>query len=191
MNGELFSIADAAAFIGAIDQDLADCAAAHVDQVRKGRLTQHEADYVVGVLRDIRSDLVHAFGPLDVGACLEREEAAVRWRAKVRWINGELEARRSSYPELVAKGRLEERAAKRKLAMLRTLHRLYWRELFMWEPDPGPALEFLLAIRKRKDATADEIDRLIPRGRQIYRELVRKHVAAVELEDGGQMELVA
>lgn len=192
MNGEIFSIADAAAFVGAIDDELGAATRDHVELVRKGRLTQVEADYVIELLRDIRSDLCHAFGPLDVGATIERDGPAVRWRAKVRWINNELDRRNETYPEAVRKGRMTEREGKLGIRLIRTLHRLYWRELFMWEPDPGPALEFLLMIRKSKTASAEDIDRAIPHGRQAYRELVRKHMAELEIEDGKtQGELVA
>jgi hypothetical protein len=192
MNGEVFKIADAAAFVAAIDRELAGCTRDHVDMVRKGRLTQAESDYVVGLLRDIRADLIHAFGPLEPGASIEQPGPAVRWRAKVRWINGELERRQSAYPELVVKGRLTDQDAKIGLRLMSTLRRLYWRELFMWEPDPGPALDFLLAIRSRKVASNEDLDRLIPHGRETYRELARKHFAAIELEDAAaQGELVA
>jgi hypothetical protein len=189
----MFAIADAAAFVAAIDQELADVAAAHVDQVRKGRLSQKEADYVVAVLRDMRSDLAHAFSviPWQSGDSIERPDPAVPWRQKVRWVKLELEQRRADYPELVRKGRLEESVARRKLAMIRTLHRLYWRELFMWEPDPGPALDWLQAIRRCKLGEISAIDARIPDGRRLKRELVRKHMAELELEENGQMELVA
>lgn len=194
MNGEHFSIADAAAFVGAIDQDLADTVRDNVELVRKGRLTQREADYVVGLLRDIRSDLFHAFStvPFESGVCLERADPVIPWRDKVRWIKLELERRRADYPELVTKGRLLEREARLKLAMVRTLHRLYWRELFMWEPDPGPALDWLRAIRRNKLAALGGLDEQIPDGRRLKMELVRKHMATLELEDGkAQGELVA
>jgi hypothetical protein len=194
VNGEIFSIADATAFVGASDQELADVGRDHVDQVRKGRLTQREADYVVALLRDVRSDLAHAFTviPWQTGESIERGDPAVRWRAKVRWIKQELEARSRDYPELVAKGRLLERDAKLKLRMIATLHRLYWRELFMWEPEPGPALEWLQEIRRCKLGNVDAIDARIPDGRRMKMELVRKHMAELELEDGqAQGELVA
>lgn len=192
MNGELFSIADAAAFVGTIDQELADTALEHVDLLRKGRIAEQESQYVVALLRDIRADLAHAFGPLGVGECVERDEPAVRWRDKVRWIKRELEQRRADYPELVAKGRILEASARRKLRMLGTLHRLYWRELFMWEPDPGPALEWLTEIRRNKLGNIEAIDARIPEGRQMKHDLVRKHMAALELEDTeGQGKLVA
>jgi hypothetical protein len=116
----------------------------------------------------------------------------VRWRAKVRWIDGELEKRRADYPELVAKGRLLEADARIKIKMLATLRRLYWCDLFMWEPEPGPAAEWLEAIRRRKSADVTEIDRAIPLGRATMRELVRRHQAAVEIEEGqAQGRLVA
>lgn len=190
MNGELFKIADAAAFVAAIDRELDERARENVLLVRKGRLSQREADYLTELLRDVRSDLAHAFGPLAIGAAIERADPAVRWRAKVKWVAGEL-AHTDDYPELVRKGRMTIEDAKRKTRMIATLHRLYWRELFMWEPDTGPALDFLLAIRSRKTATSEEIDRAVPNGREAYRELVRKHVAGLELEAAKQMELVA
>jgi hypothetical protein len=190
MNGELFSINDAAAFVAAIDAELDQAARASAALVRKGRLSPAESGYVVGLLRDVRSDLAHAFGPMDPGGCLERPDPAVRWRDKVRWIRQELETRERDYPELVAKGRITPTDMRLKIRMLRTLGRLYWRELFMWEPDPGPALDFLLAIRRSK-IPPEDLDRAIPGGRELYRELVRRHAASLELEESGQMELVA
>lgn len=191
MNGEIFNIADAAAFVAAIDQELADAGRDQIELVRKGRLTPREADYLIGLLRDIRSDLAHAFSAVPCSS-IERGDPVIPWRDKVRWIKLELEQRRTDYPELVAKGRLLEREAKTKLAMLRTLHRLYWRELFMWEPEQGPALDWLRAIRKNKLGQIAAIDAAIPDGRRLKQELVRKHMAALELEDGQrQGELVA
>lgn len=189
MNGEPFSIADAAAFVDAIDAELEATTRANVELVRKGRLTGQEAEYVTALVRDVRSDLVHAFGPLDIGASYERADPAVSWHDKNRWIGRELEQRAADYPELVRKGRMTEAEAKIGLRIMATLRRLYWRELFMWDPEPGPALEWLRATRA--------IDRMMgtdeayPEGRTLYRQLVRKHLAAVELEDGEQGRLVA
>lgn len=182
MNGEPFSIADAAAFVAAIDAELERTTRENVERVRKGRQSQAESDYVVGLLRDVRSDLTHAFGPLHV--CFERADPVVRWRDKVRWISRELEARNRDYPELVRKGRMTEADARTGIRVIKTLYRLYWRELFMWEPEPGPALEWLTDIRRRVTPDA-------PPPPPLYRELVRKHAEQVALEDGDQARLVA
>lgn len=189
MNGEAFSIRDAAAFVAAIDQDLEATTAENVELVRKGRLRQEEADYVTGLIRDVRSDLVHAFGPLELGQSYERRDPAVSWQDKNRWIGGELDRREAEFPELVRKGRLAPPDAEQRIRVLRTLRRLYWRELFMWDPEPGPALDWLRATRElnRLMAADDEY----PGGRSLYRQLVRKHAAAVELEEAEQGRLVA
>lgn len=194
MTGEFFSIADAAAFVAEIDCDLNDVMRDHVELVRKGRLTARESDYVVALLRDVRSDLAHAFSalPFERSDSVERPDPAVSWRDKVRWIKLELERRREDYPDAIAKGRILERDAKRRFAMIRTLHRLYWRELFMWEPDPGPALDWLRALRRCTLGEIAALDARIPDGRRLKSELVRAHMAVLDLEDGdAQGELVA
>lgn len=192
MNGEPFSIADAAAFIAAIDAELEATTRTNVEAVRKGRLTAQEADYVTALIRDIRSDLVHAFGPLEIGQSFERPDAAVSWHNKNRWIGRELEDRTEQYPELVAKGRLTRQEAAIGIRVMTTLRRLYWKELFMWDPEPGPALDFVRACRRYPPTGfGDSIEKIHGAGRTLYRELVRKHLAAVELEDGAQGRLVA
>jgi hypothetical protein len=192
LNGEILNIADATAFVAAIDKELDELARANVERVRKGRLTQAEADYVVGLLRDVRSDLAHAFGPVELGRSIERADPAVRWRDKVRWIGAELEARERDYPERTAKGRMTEADAKIGIRVMKTLRRLYWRELFMWEPEPGPALEWLQRIRRCAPSEIAAVDAAIPDGRRLKRELVRRHMALLELEDGqAQGELAA
>lgn len=190
MNGEAFSIRDAAAFVAAIDAELEQLATANVEAVRKGRQTQREADYVVGLIRDIRSDLVHAFGELN-GASYERPDAAVSWPNKIRWIKGELERREEEYPELVRKGRMTQQQARIGIQILATLRRLYWKELFMWDAEGGPALEFQKACRQIPPISPSELEAKHSEGRRIYRELARKHLAAVELEDAEQGRLVA
>lgn len=188
LTGEHMGIADAAAFVAAIDRDLAAIAADHADKVRKGRLSQQESDYVVGLVRDIRSDLVHAFGAMP-RVSIERPDPAVSWRDKVRWISRELDDRRATYPELVAKGRMTEADARLGERIMAHLRRLYWRELFMWEPEPGPALEWLIRIRRRPVGDSGAaIDAELPHGKQQYRELARKHFANVELEDQPQQQ---
>lgn len=190
MNGERFSITDAAAFIGAIDAELEATTRANVELVRKGRLTQLEADYVTGLIRDIRSDLIHAFGPLERGGCVERPDAAVSWTNKVRWIKGEHDQRQADYPEAVRKGRMTDAEARLGLRVMTTLRRLYWAELFMWDAEPGPALDFQQACRQIPPIGMAELNARHDEGRKLYRRLIRAHVAAVEIEDG-QGRLVA
>lgn len=189
MNGAAFSIKHAAAFVAAIDAELEQLTRNNVELVKKGRQTQQEADYVVGLIRDIRSDLVHAFGELPVGGSYERTDPAVAWSNKVRWIKGELELREATYPEAVRKGRMTREQAAIGVRVLATLRRLYWSELFMWDAEAGPALEFQRACRA--GVSPSEIEAKHGEGRRIYRELVSKHAAAVQLEDAEQGRLVA
>jgi hypothetical protein len=190
MNGEAWGIGDAAAFVAAIDRELEAAARSNVELVRKGRQTQAESDYVVALLRDVRSDLAHAFGPYSETGGL-RADPAVSWRDKIRWISRELDDRREKYPELVAKGRMTEADAKLGIRTIAALRRLYWNQLFMWEPDAPAAADYLIQLRRRSPASAAELEQLrSSEGARIYRELVRKHLADVELEENGQQRLL-
>jgi hypothetical protein len=195
LDGEGWGIADAAALVAEIDRDLADREAHYPDQARKGRIAQEEADYLVGLIGDIRADLLFAFAPLAPGelrGSYERPNPRVTWSAKVKWINGELEHRCKRLPDLVAKGRLTQADADRRIGAIEQLRRLYWNKLFQWQPPEGPAIEYLRALRSAVDARADTSALRSSEGAKIYRELVRRHMAAVEQESGqAQGELVA
>lgn len=179
MSAEEWGIADAAAFVAAIDRELEAATRESVELERKGRQTKAESDYVAALLRDVRSDLAFAFGPI-AGV---REDPAVRWRDKVRWMKRELGDRRERFPELVTKGRMTEADARLKIRTIAALVRLYWNQLFMWEPDAQPAADYLQTLRRNVNASVAELAKLrASEGAQIYRELVRRHMADVELE---------
>lgn len=186
LDGEAWGIRDATALVAEIDRDLGDRQAHYPEQVRKGRLDQREADYRLELIRDIREDLLFAFAPPRAGeirATFERGNWRVTWRDKVRWIERELANRQEHYPERVNKGRMTAEEAEQRIAAIANLRRLYWNKLFQWQPPDGPALEYL------KTASAP----INCEGAEIYRELVRRHAAELELEEAGnkQGELVA
>jgi hypothetical protein len=194
LNGEEWGVSDAAALVAEIDRDLGERESHYPDQVKKGRISQKEADYLVGLIRDIREDLGFAFAPLgpnEIRATWERPNPHVTWRAKVQWINGELEQRRKRFPELVAKGRLSGNDAQRRISAMEQLRRLYWNKLFQWRPPEGPASDYLRALRSAVDAGAETAALRSSEGAKVYRELVRRHMADVELEEGAQGELAA
>lgn len=188
MNGDAWGIADAASFVAAIDKELEGATRENVELVRKGRLTDVEAQYVVDLLRDVRSDLAHAFGPFDPGLGWQRAEPAVSWRSKVRWMKRELDNRRANYPELVNKGRMTEADARLGIRTLAALVRLYWNQLFQWTPDPGPALDYLAELRRGRAVDLKALR--ATEGARLYRELVRKHLADVEAAEPEQKELL-
>jgi hypothetical protein len=130
----------------AIDGELARATAESAELQRKGRRTKEEADYISALLTDIRADLAFGFGPDSSGRGFSRSDPAMSWQNKVRWIRGELEDRRANYPELVAKGRMTKQAAELGIRTVKALARLYWRDMFMWEPEPGPALDYIRAV---------------------------------------------
>jgi hypothetical protein len=194
LDGDAWGVSDAAALVAEIDRDLAEREGHYPEQVRKGRLGQKEADYLVGLIRDIREDLAFAFAPLaphEIRATCERPNPHVTWRDKVRWINGELEHRRQRFPELVAKGRLSDTDAQKRISAMEQLRRLYWNKLFQWRPPEGPANDYLRALRAAADAGADTKALRVSEGARIYRDLVRRHLADVELEENAQGELAA
>jgi hypothetical protein len=102
----------------------------------------------------------------------------------------ELADRRERFPEAVSKGRMTEADARLKIRTIAALVRLYWNQLFMWEPDAPAAADYLDRLRR---ASAAELEELRSSdGAKIYRELVRKHLADVELEsEEAQGRLVA
>lgn len=194
LDGEAWGIRDAATLVAEIDRDLAERQAHYPDQVRKGRISQREADYLVDLICDIRDDLMFAFAPVKAGELRdtwERPKPRVTWRDKVRWLEGELEHRRTRLPELVRKGLISGNDAQVRLSVIEQLRRLYWNNLFQWQPPEGPALDYLRALRSSVGAGAKLEELRKSEGARIYRELVRKHLATVELEREEQGELVA
>jgi hypothetical protein len=188
-------IADAGAFIAAIDRELGDRQRDHAAKVRKGAMHQAEADHVLALVADIRADLLHYFGPVPDEEPRQppREDPLFPWADKVRWIRRERDELEDKSPELVAKGRMTFDDAKRLTAMFGTLHRLYWRGMFMWRPPEGPAADYLRELRG-----AAVSGRKLAGGRNdgagalLYRQLVREHMAQLDAEDSdSQGRLVA
>lgn len=181
-----WGVRDVAALVREIERDLSEREAQYPGHVAKGRMNQREAEQHLAIIRDIRADLLFAFAPLGDGEIrAERLEPAIAWRSKVRWIAAELAERNERSEELIRKGRLERDAAQRAIAAMEQLRRLYWVRLFMWEPEPGSqAAAYLEAVHKlhpnaterRRELTNGELGRA-------YRQTVREHVAAVELEE--------
>lgn len=187
LDGAPFAIADAAAFIAELDNELAERAAAFPAAIAKGRLRQEEADHVTRLIGDIRADLFHAFSTVDCE--LTRADPAFTWNAKVTWIRAELDELEEKAPDAVAKGRMTADQARRKLAMFRLLRRLYWREMFMWLPASAAALDYLRDYHgKALAAVGGPALRahMESPGGQIYRQLVRDHMELIEAESGGQ-----
>lgn len=192
-----WGIKDAMALIAELDKELATIEADAADRIAKGRLTQQEADYVSGLVKDIREDLTYHFGPIERGelAPPAKTNCAVAWGDKLRWINAELAERQRDYPEAVRKGRMTEGQARRGLAFVAALRRMYWNHLFCWSPPAGPAanyLEDLHAIAENGWADKDRLEalRASPGARELQ-DLVRGHMDRVELEEQGQRSLVA
>jgi hypothetical protein len=192
LDGTEWGIAEAGALVAAIDLELEQIRATDQALVAKGRLNQREADWRSGVVADIRADLLHAFAPLADNEIREPNDSRVAWHDKVRWISRELEARRELYPNLVAKGRITEADAARRIGAIAALHRLYWERMFQWLPPEGPALEYLRALRSSANAGVKG-RQLLSRseGRRIYQDFVRAHMAELALERGKQGRLVA
>lgn len=193
LDGQAWGVSDAAELVAEIDRDLADRLAHYPEQVRKGRLRREEAEYLTDLLRDIRADLLFEFRPLGAGEILDPIAHAPRvtWQNKVRWINGEIEHRKERLPELVAKGRIIQADADRRISAIEHLRRLYWNRMFQWEPPAGPARDYLDALHSAVRAGISTELLRHSEGRRVYLELVRTHMAAVALEENAQGELAA
>lgn len=192
MNGEAWGVNDAAALVDAIKAELGEIVATDSELIKKGRLTAPEAQYRKELVGEILGDLIAAFD--GIGSYVPSEAMSKAWANKVRWIERELEDRKRDYPELVKKGRMTEANARARIRALKALRRLYWEKLFMWSPPPGPGLEYLKALQSTVLSSAPSATREQLRqseGTHIYRELVRRHMATVELELEGQGRLVA
>lgn len=190
MNGEAWGIADADALVAAIDKELEELAQRNAALVAKGRLKLQEAEFHSLLVGDIRLDLAHAFGPLALDASYTRAEPGVGWHDKVRWISAELDERRARYPDLVAKGRMTEADAARRIRTVEQLRRLYWNAMFQWLPLAGPALDYVLAVRRTVDPARREA---LWQGEQarIYRQQIRDHLLQVDQESGAAQGVLA
>lgn len=198
LDGSFWHIADAAAFVAAIDGELADRARSCAERVRKGAMHPREAEHVVGLLADMRVDLLHAFAPVPEGEPRGplREDPVFTWTDKVTWIRKERDALEATIPELVRKGRMTIDDARRARRVLAVLHKLYWREMFMWRPPEGPAADYLRALRAEAVAGGiayrGKTDLYWSDGAKLYRQMVRDHVALIEAEnDDAQGRMVA
>lgn len=197
LDGTHMAITDAAAFIAELDLDLAERAARMADAIAKGRLHDSEAEHVTRLIGDIRADLLHAFAPLADGELrgnFNRERPDFTWNNKVTWIRGELAELEANAPDAVAKGRMTSDQAKRRLAAFRLLIRLYWRDMFMWLPPPGPALDYLQDRHGQALAGvggAKLREHMASIGGKMFRQYVREHMAVLEAENGQQGVLAA
>jgi hypothetical protein len=192
LDGTTWGIADAAALVAGIDRELAVRETAFPELVTKGRVRQEEADWNLGVIRDMRADLLFAFASVEgeIRGSWDRPDNSVTWADKVRWIERELEDARRRFPELVAKGRIDAADAQRRTSTLEHLRRLYWNRMFQWRPPEGPGLDYLRSLEALGHAGA----RVKPgsEGQRIYREHVRAHLALVDQESAdAQGRLVA
>jgi hypothetical protein len=188
LDGTAWGVADAAMLIATIDVELAEREATDRELLTKGRIDPLEADWRKAVIADIREDLLFAFAPLDAGdirSTWDRSDRRVTWHDKVRWIERELADRRAGYPELVAKGRIEEGEARRRVRALGELRRLYWCQMFQWEPSDPAARDYLAAVRKTVDRRGGEgkLEELRQSdGYRAYREHVRAHMRVLDQE---------
>lgn len=192
-----WGVSDVAGLVRELERDLSDREAQYPALVTKGRMNIREVEQQLGILRDIRADLLFAFAPLGEGEIRHaaRSEPAIAWRSKVRWIKLELEQRRDRSEELIRKGRLDGNQAQRSISAMEQLRRLYWERLFMWEPEPGSqAAAYLEATGKLHPNATERRDELYngELGRA-FRQTIRDHIAMVELENsqGRQGELAA
>lgn len=191
-----WSIGDANALVREIDAELAEREANYPRLIAKGRMNKHMAEQLLAIVRDIRADLLFAFAPLGGGELRgERIDPAIAWRSKVQWINRELASHRERDEELINKGRLDRAKSQRAIGALEQLRRLYWGQMFMWEPETGSAAETYLRTLRATDPNAIERMRELRQSElaRAFRQTVREHVAAVELEADSQRqgELVA
>jgi hypothetical protein len=193
--GDNWGIPDAALVIAEIDRELGERELADQALVARGRIDPREAEHRARVIKDLRDDLRFAFAPIPDGEILqwcERLEPAATWDEKVSWINRELELREEHYPALVAKGRLSIDDMKKRIEAIKQLRRLYWEQLFMWQPPEGPARDYLDALRKAATTGARVVTPLRKtEGARLYRELIRRHMETVANEKLQQGELAA
>jgi hypothetical protein len=107
-------------------------------RVGKGQSTAGEALELARPWAAILEDL--AEGPRNIaghtGILAEFQvnpNNGVRWEAKVAALRKEIEARRSGYAALVAKGQLTGGQAKQQLERLEAVHDLYWHQGFAFD----------------------------------------------------------
>lgn len=197
LDGAHMAVADAAAFIAELDLDLAERDDRMAEAIAKGRMHASEADHVSGLIRDLRADLLHAFAPVPEGEpreSINREAPDFAWPAKVAWIRAELAALEAAAPEAVAKGRMTAEHAWGRIDAFRLLLRLYWRDMFMWLPPAGPALDYLQDRRGKTLAGVGGAElraHMASDGGKLFRQMVRDHLALVAADNPQQGELAA
>lgn len=146
-----------------IDRTLAAAREGAEARIRKGAITRQEADRQIGLLEDVRADLVHWFDMGDRPSVLH-----FPWRAKLEHVDRELDLRRTAWPLHVEKGRITREEASQRIQALERIRALQWECLMGWVPEPG----MVQCWDPRRPDYHDP-------GAARYRQFIRDHLAAV------------
>lgn len=133
--GWTYLLATVRGMIAELERELEQRRRHYPDRVRKGDMTQEDADYRTAILAEIRADMNVAFHPKPwtVPTGMNLVEPQFPWAAKVKELERTLAARDRHYPVQVRKGELTEADAAAQLDALRHVRDLYAVKLFGYE----------------------------------------------------------
>lgn len=179
------------AVVAELERELENRGRVFPDRVGKGRMTEQEADYQLEIWREILDNVAQGLGAPSWWLDGHR----FPWLDKVKALNRELDYRRRLFPDWIAKGRLDQASADRRVELVEMVRDLYWRHMFGWTAPAGPAAEYEAFI-KSDPWTGQDQDAWMKRradhpGRRAFHVAVEAHVTRVDAEEAGttQQEL--
>jgi len=131
------------AIVAELERELENRAKVFPDRVSKGRMTEQEAGYQLAIWREILDNVAECLG----APHWHVQSIRFPWRDKVKALERELDYRLRLYPDWIGKGRIDQAAADRNLAIVEATRDLFHRHLFAFIPEPGPALDYVTALR--------------------------------------------
>lgn len=115
-------------FADALDELRREAAArrrTYPDWIARGRMTQAEADYQLAILDAIAADVTRRARWAGTGTRLPPAEHSFTWHQRREAIAREMDQRTRLYPDWIAKGRLDQAEAARRIECLRAVADLF------------------------------------------------------------------
>lgn len=182
------------AVVAELERELENRGRVFPDRVGKGRMTEQEADYQLAIWREILDNVAQG-----LGASWHVDGLRFPWLDKVKALNRELDYRQRLFPDWIAKGRLDQATADRRVELIEMVRDLYWRHMFAYWVADGPANEYLVALRngpwtggkagagKLVDGSTKDAIQNHP-GRRALHALVDQHIQVIDAEDAQQQQ---
>lgn len=181
-----FSYEQGASMIAEAAATLDDRKRAWSDLVDKGRLDPREAARRTALSEEILADLHRAFHPQPWNlphGMNPPANASFHWRDKIAELRCEINDRNTKWPDLVEKGRMDDRDARRRIKIHQAIHDAYWLHGMAWQPSTEAGARYMAQIIDRgprdwQDGECfyaelnEHLDAIVAQGRQEQQKLL-------------------